>query len=151
PLWNAIARVRAGMGAGSAPRRAVLVTAAAALAVLTVICAVPMPFHTVAAAVVWPPEQARVRVGTDGFIAQLRARAGAQVKAGDVLVVLEDPVLLADRDKLASRLEQLQSDRYSAATSERARNAEEEIEGVKTELKRTEEKIALLEVRAQTS
>jgi putative peptide zinc metalloprotease protein len=109
-----------------------------------------VPFHTVASGVVWPPEQARVRAATDGFVTQLLARDGQWVTAGQVLVTLDDPNLYAQRDTLASRLEQLQAARFSALRDsyEQVRNAEEEGARVQSELQRVEERIEHLKVRA---
>jgi putative peptide zinc metalloprotease protein len=152
PAVSAVARTRAALAPGPARRRAGVVALAAGAALLTVLCAVPLPFHTVASGVVWLPEQARVRPGTDGFIAELIARDGDRVTAGQVLVVLDDPALLVERDRLASRLEQLNAGRYTAAANspEDARNAEEEITRVQGEIVRVDERIAQLEVRANT-
>ena len=115
------------------------------------LCALPLPYHTVASGVVWLPDQARVRPATDGFIATFSARDGEHVTAGQELVVLDDPALHAERDKLASQLERLQAGRFNALPKDlgQARNAEEEIQRVQGELKRIEEKIDHLVLRAQ--
>jgi len=87
----------------------------------------------------------------DGFIGNLSARDGERVTAGQELVLLDDPALNAEREKLASQLERLQAGRFDALPKDRgqARNAEEEIQRVQGELKRTEEKIGHLVLRAQ--
>jgi putative peptide zinc metalloprotease protein len=139
------------IGAAGTPRwRARGIATLAGVMTLVALCAVPLPFHTVVAGVVWPTDQARVRPATDGFVGELMARDGERVAAGDVLVVLEDPTLLAEREKLASRVEQLQSSRFSALldSTERARNIDEEIAAVQVALARTEQRIGQLEVRA---
>ena len=148
PAASALARMIS--GAGRARWRARGIAALAGIVLVAVVCAVPLPFHTVVAGVVWPTDQARVRAATDGFVSEIVARDGERVAAGDVLVVLEDPVLLAERGKLASRLEQLQASRFSALveSTEKARNVEEEIAGVQAALERSEERIDHLEVRA---
>jgi putative peptide zinc metalloprotease protein len=139
--------------AGTPRWRASAITATAGIGLLAGLCAVPLPFHTVVAGVVWPTEQARVRPATDGFVSELIARDGERVAAGDVLVVLEDAALLAEREKLASRLDQLQASRFSALidSTERARNIDEEIAGVQAALARAEQRIGHLEVRAQAA
>ena len=132
-------------------RRAACVSAIAGVALVAAVCAVPLPFHTTASGVVWPPEQARVRPGTDGFIVELRARDGDWVKRGQVLAILEDPALHAQRSKLTNRLEQLQASRYGSMlqSPEQSRHAEEEIARTEAELHRTEQRLAELVVRAQ--
>lgn len=153
PAASGIAVLWAGAAAVNAKGRAGAVTAAAAVTCIAAACLVPLPFHTVASGVVWPPEQARVRPATDGFISEVLARDGDRVAAGQVLVVLEDPALLAERDRLTSRLEQLHAGRYTGLLSdtEQARNFEEEIARVQTELERVERKIGNLEVRAHAA
>lgn len=160
-VFLAVLVVRPGMAAAkrmwSAPRargsRARLGAACAAgAALLVALCAVPLPFHTVASGIVWPPEQALVRSGTNGFVAEVLARDGDWVEKGQVLVVLEDPTLMAERTKLTNRLEQLQAGRYAAFvdSAERVGRAEEEIRRVQSELQRVEQRIGELELRAQT-
>lgn len=142
--------VAAARGAGSGRR--VGTACALGAAALAALCAIPLPFHTVASGIVWSPEQALVRPGTNGFVAEILARDGDWVSKGQVLVVLEDPALLAERVKLISRLEQVQAARFAtfADSPERARRGEEEIGRVQSELERVEQRIAELELRAQT-
>ena len=150
PVVSAFARKARAAGT---PRWRASAVALTATGVVIGLGAVPLPFHTVVAGVVWPTEQARVRPGTDGFISELVARDGTRVAAGDVLVVLEDSALLAEREKLASRLEQLQSSRFSALldSTEKARNIDEEIAGIQAALARAGQRIEHLEVRAQVA
>jgi putative peptide zinc metalloprotease protein len=150
PAWAAYTRVRDAVPAGARRKRAKLIAAVALNALLVVICAVPLPFHTVASAVVWPPEQARLRIATDGFITKIHARDGQPVAAGEMLIKLEDPALIAEREKLQSRIEQLQAGRYNSAADnmEQARNAEEELTRAQSDLARIEGKIANLVLRA---
>jgi putative peptide zinc metalloprotease protein len=79
------------------------------------------------------------------------ARDGEHVAPGQVLVVLDDPNLFAQRDALVSRLELLQATRFSALldSSEHVRNAEEETARVQSQLDRTEQRIEQLKVRAR--
>ncbi len=149
PAASSLARLWAGAAAGRARARAGAVAAAAA-GLIAASCLVPLPFHTVASGVVWSPEQARVRPATDGFISEVLARDGDRVAAGQVLVVLDDPALAAERDTATSRLEQLHAGRYTAllSSSEQARNIEAEIARVQSELQRIEQRIGHLEVRA---
>jgi putative peptide zinc metalloprotease protein len=152
PLYVMIQRMREMLPPGGVRRRATFAAFGVVAALLIAICAVPLPFHTVASGVVWPTDHARVRPETDGFIAELLVRDGDRVAAGQVLVALDDPALYVERERLVNRLEQLEAGRYSALTSspEQAKNAEEELVRVQEDLKRVDEKIAGLEVRAQT-
>ena len=65
-----------------------------------VLFVVPVPLATVAPAVAWLPENAQVRPEVEGFIRELPARDGQRVKPGELIAVLENHVLLTDRDKI---------------------------------------------------
>jgi putative peptide zinc metalloprotease protein len=151
PLWSSGRRLFASARNGERRGRATVVAFGVTVAVLVALCTVPLPYHTVASAVVWLPEQARIRPAVDGFITGLAARDGEHVTAGQELVALEDPALNAERAKLASQLERLQAGRFDALPKDRgqARNAEEEIQRVQGELTRIDEKISHLMLRAQ--
>jgi putative peptide zinc metalloprotease protein len=64
---------------------------------------------------------------------------------------MEDPELIAERSRLKSRLESLMVEQFDALLSDgaRARRFEEEIASLREELRRTEERITRLELRAQ--
>lgn len=150
PTWSATAHLLE-MRAGSERSRAFAVVGVLMCGVLLLLCALPLPYHTVAAAVVWPPEQAQVRAGTDGFVLQILARNGERVSNGQLLLKLDDPALITARDKIASRIERLQASRFSALHDDptQAQNADREIDQANTELRRVEQRIASLDIRAQ--
>ena len=151
PAWLAIQRVRNAVPTHAARWRIASIGAMIFAGFSTILVAMPLPHHTVARGIVWLPEQAQVRAGTDGFVRQLAAGDGEHVKTGDPLVVMEDPELVAEHARLASRLDALLVEQYDVLLSDtgKALRFEEEIEGVSEELQRTEERIARLELRAQ--
>lgn len=114
---------------------------------------VPLPFSTVAPAVVWLPEQAQVRAEVDGFIAGLPVRDGETVQTGQVLAVLENPELHLARDNAANKLTALQAEQYQLLLRDplKAQNLAEEIRRAEAELARAEERLAQLDIRARTS
>ena len=128
-------------------RKAML--ASAVLAGLLVFV-LPLPLTTVAPAVVWLPEQAQVRAGVDGFIRELKVSDGQKVAVGDLLAVLDNADLLTERDKLESRLQGLQSDRFQMLLRDpaAAQNLAEDIARTEAELKRAGERVSYLELRA---
>ncbi|HEY0338991.1 MAG TPA: site-2 protease family protein [Burkholderiales bacterium] len=150
PIMSTTAAVWAATPIGGARARTAALAAATACGMAAIASLVPLPFHTTASGVVWPPEQARVRAGTEGFVKQILARDGERVSARQVLLVLDDPTVITQGEKLRSRLEQLQAERFSALLNsyDQVRNAEEEITRVESELQRVEERIAELQVRA---
>ncbi len=138
----------AGQGPERTRLRTAMVVAAAVLGLLLFV--LPLPLSTVAPAVVWLPEQAQVRPEVDGFIQSLPVRDGDAVVAGQLLAVLENPDLRTERDKIASRVQALQADRFQSLLRDPtgAQNLAEEIERTTAELKRADERLTQLEVRA---
>ena len=135
-----------------APERARLRTAMVIAGVVLglLLFAAPVPLSTVAPAVVWLPEQAQVRPEVDGFISKLQVRDGETVVAGQLLAVLDNPDLQTDHDKIASRLQGLHTDRFQLLLRDPtgAQNLAEEITRTEAELKRAQERVAQLELRA---
>ena len=134
------ARVRLGLG--------LLATGA-----LFLLCVLPMPFSTVAPAVVWLPDEAQVRPEVDGFVTALPVRDGEAVEPGQLLAVLDNPELSVERDKLGSRLEGLRAEQFRLMLRDpgAADNLARDIERTEAELARALERIGQLEVRAQAS
>ena len=153
PLIAVVRNMLAAAPAGSGGWRARGLVGAGAAALLVLLCVVPFPFNTSVPGVVWLPDQAKIRPETDGFVTKILMRDGARVEPGEVLLVLEDPLLLANRDKLMSQLDGLRADSSKALLRDplRARNFEQEIERVEGELRHANEKIAQLELRAQVA
>jgi putative peptide zinc metalloprotease protein len=151
PLWSAMGRMLMESAAIGKRTRALAIGVTSAIAIAVIVCFVPLPYHTVAGAVVWLPDHARVRPAVDGFIVGLQARDGDAVVAGQPLVTLDDPALLAEREKLASEFERLQATRFGAMGKDalEGRNAEEEIQRIRGDLERITQKIDGLELRAQ--
>jgi putative peptide zinc metalloprotease protein len=124
------------------------VGAVAALALFVV----PMPFSTRAQGVVWVPEQANIRVAADGFVDQVLARDGEPVVAGQPIVVMREPQLLADWIKARARLGALDA-AYQAVlvrNAAEARRIEGEITKTEGDIAATAERLARLTVRAGT-
>ena len=126
-----------------------LVVAGAAVALFVV----PLPFSTVAPAVVWLPEKAQVRPEVDGFVVELPLADGAHVEPGDLLLRLENPELVSSRDQLASRLEGLRVEHFQQLLRDpnASQNLSLDIDRVQAEVQRASERIAQLEVRAQSA
>lgn len=110
----------------------------------------PLPFATVVRGIVWVPEQARIRAGTDGFIAAFGAPHGAVVESGQTVLSLRDPRLDADAASLSSQLEALQADLHAAMQRDpsRLRDIESGIQRVGVELERVRELQGYLSVAA---
>jgi putative peptide zinc metalloprotease protein len=94
------------------------------MALAALLVAVPAPSWTRAEGVVWLPEEAQVRAGSDGLIVEFLAAPDSVVQRGQPLLRAEEPflaarveVLRAQRDELRTRYEALITvDRAQAAS-----------------------------------
>jgi putative peptide zinc metalloprotease protein len=111
---------------------------------------VPAPMWTRAEGVIWVPEQAIVRPGTEGFVATVLAQPDAHVVAGESIVRLEEPLLAAHIRVLEARVAQYAT-QYAAEQFEQRVRAEltlETLRAAQAELDRAREKARALEVTA---
>jgi putative peptide zinc metalloprotease protein len=122
----------------------------AATAALALVALLPLPFSSVVQGVLWLPEHARVRAGTDGFVERIHVVDGQVVRAGTVLFSLSSPLLEPQRARLEGRIAALQTERYQSLRSDpsHAVGVEHELDNASSELARVEERLAQLEVRA---
>jgi putative peptide zinc metalloprotease protein len=89
--------------------RAVSVTFGSVLATAMVLCLMPAPLHTATEGVVWLPETAAVRAGTDGFVRTFLAEPGTLVAAGQALIESEERTLKAELEILRARVAELET------------------------------------------
>lgn len=86
---------------------------------------IPAPLHTTTEGVVWLPETAAVRAGTDGFVRRFLVAPGHEVKSGEALVESEELTINAELENLRARVSELEArlaaeqftDRVSAETT----------------------------------
>jgi putative peptide zinc metalloprotease protein len=157
-MWLVVPLVRGVRYLAGSPRlrrvrvRAILVSSGAAVAAALLLGVVPVPFRTQAEGVVWVPDEALVRVDSEGFIERLVAPAGGWVKAGDLLVVLRNPELVTRREVLEARVRELRA-RYDAERAQdivRSQIVDEELRHALRELGRVRERLDGLALRAGT-
>lgn len=132
-------------------RRAVAITAGLAGLVVAVVGFVPVPFRSRAEGVVWIPDEAFVRAGTEGFVDRVVASPGARVRPGDRLIECRDPALAANAQMLAGRVRELEA-RYAeqrVADRVKAQIVNEELEYARQSLGRTRERLAALVIRSR--
>jgi putative peptide zinc metalloprotease protein len=128
--------------------RALLVTGVFVAALVFFLGIVPAPNRTMAEGVVWLPEQAFVRAGTDCFMRAFEAAPDSLVVAGQPLLRCEDPFLNARAAALEARLRELEAlyaeqrrdDRVAAGITQ------EEIAAVQADLRDLRERIAALSI-----
>ncbi|MDB5956683.1 MAG: hypothetical protein JWP60_3291 [Ramlibacter sp.] len=149
-LW----RWASGEAAGGDPlarRRSLRAAGFVVAATIVLLLVVPAPQQVVARGIVWPPEQAQLRAGAAGFVDRLALPQGAPAQAGQSLLLLQDPVLVASQERIASERSGLLSQQYAALLTHpvRAQELAEDLDRNAAELARVEEQLGQLEVKAQ--
>src|SRR5690606_36646887 len=91
-------------------RRAMHWTLGTVAALLLIRFALPAPHHVTTQGIVWLPEDAHVRAGSDGVVTSIHAAEGALVKPGQMLGEAAHPILQADARRLRGRLRELQAE-----------------------------------------
>ena len=69
---------------------------------------IPAPLYTTTEGVVWLPESANVRAGTDGFVRRLLVEPGRVVSLGEALIESEEPTLNAELEYLRAGVAELE-------------------------------------------
>jgi putative peptide zinc metalloprotease protein len=125
-------------------------TAAVAIAALF---AVPLPPHTSAEGIIWPPEDSIVRSTADGFVAGLAVPAGTYVVPGTLLVRAEEPDLTAEIQIAAAQVDagkvRLESEEFSDRVQ--AMVTRQELGVLEERLRRSKQKAAELLVRSRAA
>jgi putative peptide zinc metalloprotease protein len=132
--------------------RAVAATGGLIACGLALLFWLPMPLHTSAEGVVWLPDDAIVRAGTNGFVRAVQTSPGTEVTRGQIVIASEDPdlttqvtVLRAREAELTAKLESVRfSDRVEAVVTEM------ELTAVRTDLARQRYLAGMLNARAGT-
>jgi putative peptide zinc metalloprotease protein len=88
--------------------RAMVTSLAIVGGALGLVMLVPVPYSTVVEGAVWLPDRSMVHAGAGGFVARVEAKPSGEVHEGQVLIVLEDPILLARRRVLEAEVRQLE-------------------------------------------
>jgi len=133
--------------------RALGVTGASAAVVILVLVAVPMPMSTSAEAVLWLPDEARVKVESSGEVLQVLVADGEQVEQGQELVRLDNPLLVANLAAEQAHLREYEA-RYQQAWVEdraQARLLEQDINAIKAAIELLQTRVVNLVVRSPSS
>lgn len=148
PLHNMVQYLRTAPQLARSRSRAYAVVGGITAGLLVALLVVPMPFSTIAEGVVWLPEQARVRAETGGFVTEVYAHDGQEVKPGDLLLTLSDPELNAKLAAAQARLAALdiEYNRLLDIDAGRARSTMEDIISARAELQEVQRRLAALNV-----
>jgi putative peptide zinc metalloprotease protein len=130
--------------------RTVAVSAGLSALVLLLLFVVPMPRYAYAQGVLWLPERANIRAGTDCFVERLLVAPGAQVQADQAVFDCSDPLLATEVDAMEARLTELRARRMSVRQSDltQAEIIREEIDTVLADLERARERLDSLTIRS---
>ncbi len=151
PSYSVIKSILLSAPVGAARFRAKVAIASSFGIAIILLALIPVPFNTTAQGVVWIPGEALVRAESEGFIREIRVYHGDPVEPGQVLVVLEDPELTAERDKKQKQVEGLRTDQFNQLFQDpsRAMSTGEKIDSLNAEINRLNERIAGLLVRSK--
>jgi putative peptide zinc metalloprotease protein len=153
PAWRGAQHLLASPQLRRVRGRALGVVGGGAALAAGLLALAPVPLRTRAEGVVWLPEEAHVRAGTDGFVARIVAAPGVWVRPGDLLVELRDPALEAELRTLGARVRELEARRDAERT--RSRVAEqltlEELHYARRALARARERADELALRSRSA
>jgi putative peptide zinc metalloprotease protein len=133
--------------------RAGVVTASLVALLVGVTCLLPVPLRSRAEGVIWVPERALVRAGTEGFVEHLMVLPGTAVQRGEALILCRDPALEARLKVLEARLQEVQM-RYTMQWIEDRSKGDlikEEMLLLEEQLARARERAAELTIRSRTA
>ncbi|WP_372619164.1 hypothetical protein [Falsiroseomonas sp.] len=137
---------------GTSPRlhlkrsRAMAMTFGGLVAAALLLTVVPAPLRTTTEGVLWLPEEAIVRAGSDGFVRLVATAPGSWVGRGTPLVQAEHPDLVAEAAVLRAQIEALRARLDSEQFTDRVQAGvtRQEIALKTAELARAEERLSAL-------
>lgn len=134
-------------------RRAWASLTALFVGLVLIVSVVPFSVHRTLPAVVWLPEQAQVRAGTEGVIELVLVAEGEKVSVNQPLFKLVDPYLQLEKKIAQAQQAELQA-KYNAARVEdrvEAEQLKEELKTAAAELEQIGQRLAQLLVLSQIS
>jgi putative peptide zinc metalloprotease protein len=150
PAWLALRWVVASPELRDQRARAALALLGAVVTVGALGVGVPLPQRTHAPGVVWLPDDALVRLATDGFVEQFLLRDGDAVEVGTPIVQLRNEPLHVELGRVQALIERTQVERATRfeLDAQRAAAAEDELVRFGAERERLQQRLDGLTVRA---
>jgi putative peptide zinc metalloprotease protein len=153
PALGQISSVLSGPRYGEKRSRTVAVSLGVTLGLFGALLLLPIPLYTMARGVIWLPEHAQMRAGTDAFVTQLLVDSNTQVEAGAPVVIAHDPLLEARVAVLDAELRSLRARQYDERITDlvQAQITEEEAATVEASLARALEREREVVIRSPES
>ena len=150
PVGKALSFLFANPGLRRQRGRALSTSFLLLVALLGLLFFVPAPSWTRTEGVIWVPEEAQVRSGTEGFITGLLAPADSEVKRGQPLIQAEEPFLATRVTMFAAQVAELAAKYNALITSDRVQAAmvREEMVAARANLARAREREGELTFRS---
>lgn len=137
----------------STRKRALTVVIASSIVLLLGLLLVPLPVRTGAEGIIWLPEDMRVKVETEGEVAQQLVSDGQEVVVGQPLFQLTNPSLLAELLQKQAALREYEA-RYQQAWADNRVQAQvfaEDIRAIQTEVELLEKRAANLSIQSRAA
>ena len=130
--------------------RATVFTAVVAAAIVVLVGLVPFASHIDSQGIVEPGVKDVVKVAEEGTVVAIKVHDGDHVKAGQVLVVMEDKPLAAQLEESKAHLNVLEKSKQQAVVSNQNDRImfDSQIEAIQTELAEYRRRLEKLTVRA---
>ena len=151
PIFKGLKALATGFQfAGRGGRIRAVLTAAAVIVTLFVFV-MPMPHRTLATGVLWMPERAILRAESAGFVRSLRVEPGEAVLAGDPVLDMVEPGLVARLAVQQARTEELQVQHDAAwgQSQAKAQQLEQQLLRETAALTRLQEQASQMTLRAR--
>lgn len=150
PVWKGLVFVVNSPKIRTNRMRAYLVTFGTLAVLGLLLFVMPFPHRTIVEGVTWPSERSQIRASANGFVVDLPKAVRAQVRAGEVILVADDPLLSARRDLIESQIHALEIERSALTNQDRlqAQLIGEEITAARGNLERVQDQIDGLTLRA---
>ncbi|WP_162918711.1 M50 family metallopeptidase [Taklimakanibacter deserti] len=152
PIGKALWQVAASPRYRRNRARVVTATSAMILASLAGLFLVPAPLYTTAEGIVWLPESAQVRAGTNAFVSRLLVEPGRHVSLGEALMESEEPMLDAKLELLQERIAELAARLAAERFADRVQASitTTELTHARAELANTIDQVERLTVRSRS-
>jgi putative peptide zinc metalloprotease protein len=148
PVFKAVRYVIRDKQLANTRKRALIVTFVGVTTALLAIVVVPLPISTSAEAVLWLPDEARVKVESSGEVVTQWVVDGATVAQGQELVTLQNSSLLAELAIQQARLREYEARYQQAWESDRAQALllEQDVGAINAEIRLLQARVQSLNV-----